>query len=260
MRKRMLYLSLGITLTGISGCGYIANQYIVDPVTNRKPVTASYYINDGKTIDLTNQEFKSRIGNVDTPEKRNEILDEIKTLSDNECEIHKAFIVSNSNTWNVGTGTLTNIFSGLGTFVGGEQAKSVLAAGAALSNSTRSLVNEEVYVKALATSILSAINKKRTSIANSIKSNKELPLDKFSVWAGIDQLEMYHHSCSFSNAITELSGALGNRKDSKFEIKSKISALELEIERNKKIQSGYDAKALMSEMESLQKQYISASE
>ena len=260
MRKIILNFGMLVVFIGMSGCGFIAEKYMVDPITNRKPEKASYYINDGKTIDLTNEDFQKKIKAVSTKQERNDILNEIKTLSDNECEIHKAFIISNSNTWNVGTGTLTNIFSGLGTFVGGEHAKSVLSAGAALSNSTRSLVNEEVYVKSLATSILSAINKKRETIYNTIKSNKELPLDKYSVWDGIEQLEMYHQSCSFANAITELSNALGNRKATKSEIESKILFLENAIKENGTLQSGYDPKPLMLEIETLQKQYISASE
>lgn len=260
VRNVRLNLCLVMFVFVLSGCGYIAEQYRVEPVINRKPAGASYYINDGKTIDLTHKDFVDKIDSVATIQERNAIIEEIMTLSDNECEIHKSFIISNSNTWNVTTGTLTNIFSGLGTFVGGEHAKSVLAAGAALSNSTRSLVNEEVYVKALATSILSAIDTRRKSISDAINTNKRLPIGKYSVWDGIEELESYHHACSFSNAVTELAGAMKNRKESKFDLKSRINEIEVEIARNKKINANYDPKNLMADMELLQRKLSSAPE
>lgn len=243
---------LFILLT-IVGCSRIAETYRVDPVINRVPKKGGYYINDGDTIDATNKEFKDRIRDIKNQEQRNDLMNEIISLSNNSCELHKAKIIANSNTWNIASGSLTSILSGLGTVVGGETTKAALSAGSAFSNSMRSLVNEEVYVESLATTIVRAIEIKRADKRTIIESRmKDLNISKYSIMDGLRDIEEYHQSCSFIVGILEVSKALENRKKNEGELINKIKLLRDEIKKNKELVADYDSKIIMNKIEQLE--------
>jgi hypothetical protein len=175
---------------------------------------------------------------------RNIIASRVMLASDNMCNGHKADIVANQSVANTAFGSLTNIFSGLGTFVGGAATKAGLAAGAALSNGSRSLVNEEIYYKAFAVAIVRAINQDREPVG--VKIVQRLHDEKVATYPIDDvlrDLQKYHESCSFTNGLRIVAEAVDKRAPTLGELQSRIG--ELNAQRDQRIKAlGLDPKNL----------------
>lgn len=225
-----------ISVVLITGCSTIAENYRTNPILTRsvKNGEETYYSNKGEAININSAAFLKKINSIGEDKKhRNQFIRELMDLSDNVCELHEATIISNSNTWNIATGSISNILSGFGSVVGGEATKSALSAGAALSNSTRSLINEEIYTNALATTIVRAIRVKRNEAKISILKNLGESAKNYPTWSAIYDVAEYHRRCSFISGMVEITKALENRKESTEEINYRIQLLRNQISENK---------------------------
>jgi len=229
------------------GCSQIASNYAVNPVLSQAGGAKSYIVlKDGEAIVETNSAaFQTELKNAITPAAKQALAFQLMSLSDEACEKHKSLIISNANAWNIGTGSVTNVLAGLGTVVGGESAKAALSAGAALSNSSRSLVNEQLYANALATTILRSIELKRAEakkqIADSLKADntaysatgKYSPTTSaYSAYQLVYDVDYYHQQCSFMVGMVELAKALDNRKPTQADIKDNIAFLKSQLTGN----------------------------
>lgn len=215
---------IGITLlgaVGLTGCASVNNLY--DPVPL---LDEPYSLTIKGALIIDDNVLKERISEVTGKAERNKLFEEILTISDKSCAFHQRDIIANANKWNIATGSITNLFSGLGTVVGGETAKASLAAVAALSSATRSLVNEEVYARSIGPTIVQAIVVAREKQVNVIKTNMKNELADYSIQQGIREIQEYHRRCSFYWGMIEISKALENRKITKYEIDQEIDALE----------------------------------
>ena len=243
------------------GCSTIAENYRVTAIMVRATSDAnSIYRSDGKAVDLTSTAFKTRVAAVATDVQRNDLQRELMVLSDDVCELHMAGIISSSNTWNISTGSITNVLAGLGAVVGGEAAKASLSAGAALSNSTRALVNQQIYSDALAPTVVRAIRRARAEAKTLIEAAMGRDLARYSVWAAIFDVDEYHRRCSFIVGVAEVTQALENRKESKAEVKSRIELLRREIAANAAMSPKLSSPRLLGELEKLQLQLSTAPE
>jgi hypothetical protein len=193
----MKYILCGISLLLLSG--YEVNKVLrgafeADPLFTQQShlvkVKDKKYIVDFEVLQKSINDATDNI-------MRNALLEELITISDRSCASHQSVILANSNTWNVGTGALSSLFSAIGTVAEGESVKAGLAAGAALTNSTRSLVNEEVYAKALGTTIVRATMSAREKQLAAISNGMGEPLSKYSVKKGVRDIYNYHNRCSF---------------------------------------------------------------
>ncbi|WP_374500096.1 hypothetical protein [Zoogloea sp.] len=239
----------------LEGCGTVAEYYRADPIMRRNLSSGapSYYSKDGNSVDVTNPEFATKVASINTKDGRNQLVRELMSVSDDVCELHKAKIIANSNTWNISTGTISSVLSGLGSVAGGEATKAGLSAGAALTNATRSLVNQEIYANSLATTIVRAIELKRTEARSAIETALEgKDIASYPVWTAIYDIDEYHRRCSFINGLVEVTRALDTRKESRAQLLFRIQVLKNQLSSNKSLDSSYDPKALMTEIEKLQ--------
>jgi hypothetical protein len=231
MKAKYLVLFGGLLL--LTGCSKIAANYRVEPVLKPVPSSSGFITmkDDEVYVDTNSDAFQRALNDADNKTKKEKIAFTLMSLSDESCEKHKSLIISNANTWNITTGSLTNVLAGLGTVVGGESAKAALSAGAALSNSSRSLVNEEIYANALATTILRAIELKRNEVKKQIYAGlkDEAAATNYSAYQLIYDIDYYHQQCSFMVGMIEVSKALENRKPTKADIKQNIEFLQSQL-------------------------------
>lgn len=254
----------------LSGCAKAAKYYRVNPVFTPVDLNASEpattndsYIKRNKDtgevyVQTTGHLFKDALKNATDKPSKEALAFQLMSISDESCEQHKSLIIANSNTWNIGTGTVTNVLAGLGTVVGGESAKAALSAGAALSNSSRSLVNEELYANALATTILRAIDLKRNDVKKQIYVGlkDDESAKAYSIHKLLYDIDYYHQQCSFMVGMVEVTKALDNRKPTQTEIKEQIAFLE--SERKKTTEGSAELKALDEEIQNLRLSYKNA--
>jgi hypothetical protein len=109
-------------------------------------------------------------------------------------------IYGNEALYNITFGTMTNIFAGLGTVLSPASTKTALSAGALLSNSERSLINESVYKTIVISSIVKKIRddreKRRAQILANLR-DPALSYANYPINVAIADVQEYHHHCSF---------------------------------------------------------------
>lgn len=213
-------IAVSFTLALLSGCSTIGGQYEADPIMKQQ----TDLLETGKDI-VDTAKLSARIANATNQSSRNVLIGELVTISDRVCSQHQASIIANANTWNVATGTATNLLSALGTVIGGETTKAALAAGAAFSSSSRSLVNEEVYVESVGTTIVRAISVAREKYYSKLKNGMSKSVADYSVTESLRDVQEYHRRCSFYYGLLEISKSLEQRKKTKHEIDSEINKL-----------------------------------
>lgn len=226
------------------GCG-LGNYYAVDPMIESTKISnsegQSFYVDGKKKIDTEGNAFKSAFTSSTTnPSVRNELLSRIILLSDELCEEHKGSILANSASVNVGLGSATTIFSSLATVVGGDAAKSGLSAASAITNSSRSIINDEIYYNSFAIAIIKAIDNDRESKKLTIKTGMNKSVIDYTITQGILDVNSYHNSCSFQNGLKIVSESVDRRKPTSIELREKIDYIKSQIDYN-------DAKSISSD-------------
>ncbi|MFT6389443.1 MAG: hypothetical protein ACJAUP_002835 [Cellvibrionaceae bacterium] len=216
----MRNLLLTLFVVFVSGCSSIAGYYEADPLFKQQSDLLKV---DEDIVDIS--KLQTRVTAATDKLKRNNLFEDLITISDRSCARHQAAILAGLNTWNVATGTLSTLFSAVGTVVGGESAKAALAAGAAFTNSTRSLVNEEVYAKSIGTTIVRATISAREKQFAVISKGMREDLASYSVKTGLRDIYNYQNRCSFYYGLLEVTKALDERKRSKSEVEDMISRL-----------------------------------
>jgi len=220
----MKYLIL-LLIASLYGC---AGYYEADPLFKQQ---SNLLVDNTDEIIVNADELKKRVDKVnDSTVLRNQLIEELLTISDRSCAKHHSHIISNLNTWNVSTGTLSTLLSSIGAVTGGESAKAALSAGAAFTNSTRSLVNEEVYAKALGTTIVRAtVSARQKKMADIRKGMLTENIKEYSTQQGLRDVYNYQNRCSFYYGLLEITKALEERKPTKSEILNSISLLKTQL-------------------------------
>lgn len=221
MEKPMRILFVVSIVYYLSGCSSVAGYYEADPLFKQQ----SDLLSEGEDI-VNITKLQARVSAATTVDLRNALIEDLLTISDRSCARHQASIIAGLNTWNVATGTLSSLLSAVGTVAGGESAKAALSAGASFTNSTRSLVNEEVYAKAIGTTIVRATMVAREKQVAEISNGMMKSLTAYPVKAGLRDVYNYQNRCSFYYGLIEITKAIDQRKRSKPEILDLITLLE----------------------------------
>ncbi|OIO27858.1 MAG: hypothetical protein AUJ60_08535 [Nitrospirae bacterium CG1_02_44_142] len=229
MRNKLKRIFI-VAVSGLSliGCSTVAKPYEANPIMAQQ----SDLLEDGKDV-VNVKKLEGKVKAATDKEKRNALMNELITISDRVCSLHQAKIIANANAWNVATGTTTSLLSALGTVLGGTVTKTALAAAATFSNSTRSLVNEEVYIETIGTTIVRAISVAREKYYAEIESGMTKEPEKYTVAKGLRDVQEYHRRCSFYYGLVEISKSLEQRKKTKNEIGNEIQTLKTHLENNK---------------------------
>lgn len=213
--------ALALCLTCATGCSMIGKAYRPDPM----PLPKYQWYKDDGSVDVQVLLSESSVGCVPMPaigtdapscarQTRDRALNKLMLLSDDMCSVHQSNVLSNASTWNVGTGSVTNLLAGIAALGSNSASQANYAAGAVFSNSTRSLVNSEVYMQSLATTIIRAIEtlrkERRGAVEQRMKSDNEVV---YSFENGYRDVQQYHQACSFYLGISEVSRAVDARAD-----------------------------------------------
>lgn len=212
----------------ISGCSLVPNYYEADPIFKQQSNLLKDD-DDGYVIQVDSEKLKNRADEANDYLLRNQLLEELLTISDRSCSRHHATIIANVNTWNIATGTTSTLLSAIATVTGGATTKAALSAGAALTNSTQSLVNEEIYAQAIGPTIVrSTISSRQKKLAEIEEGMREKDLGVYSVQHGLRDIYNYHSRCSFYYGLLEITQAIDERRRSRSEIMNALDLLKSE--------------------------------
>jgi hypothetical protein len=160
-------------------------------------------------IDLeTYPPYKVAVGalGADREATRNSVRVQLTMISDEICAKHQADILSQSAATNLVLGTLTSALAGAAAIVSGLGA-SALAGGAAFSNATRSGINEEVYAKHFAPAIVKDIQLERNRKKAAMENKRGRTIAEYTLEEALFDVNEYHQSCSFYEALVRVSKA-----------------------------------------------------
>ncbi|WP_423907282.1 hypothetical protein [Candidatus Spongiihabitans sp.] len=157
---------------------------------------------------------------------RNALLQEIITISDRVCAAHHVSVIASGDALNIGTGVAATLFSAVSMAINPASTKTALTAASTISNSVRSITNEEVYAKAVATTIVKATNTAREKQLAKIDTGMQKKYTEYTVQQGLRDIFNYHNKCSFYFGILEITEALEQRKLTKAEIMGKLQSIE----------------------------------
>jgi hypothetical protein len=229
----------------IVGCSTFAKQYEADPIIEHP----TELLKTGSETKIDEAVLRQRIKDATSDSARNKLITELLILSDRVCSLHQAEIIANINAMNLLTGTATNILSGLGTVLAGETTKAALAAGAALTSGTRSLINEEVYAQAMGTTIARAISVAREKYYADIKGKMVKEIKNYTIEDGVLDVQEYHRRCSFYYGLLEVTKSLEQRKSTKGELEYDIQTLRTQRDKLKTDNSQADVTAIDIEIQ-----------
>nr|VFJ56607.1 MAG: hypothetical protein BECKDK2373C_GA0170839_105412 [Candidatus Kentron sp. DK] len=243
MTYKVILVVLGAALAG--GCSWIADKYQADPIM---AVQTDLLKPNEEAVD--GKKLEKRIAAIGQDKgKRDELVNELLMLSDRVCSNHQAEIIANANDFNIVTGSITNLLSAAGTVVGGAATKAALAAGASVSGSTKTLVDNELYLESVGTTIVRAISVAREKYLAKIENGMQEEVKEYPVTEALRDVQEYHGRCSFYYGLMEISKALEQRKKTKAEIAGDIRALE---DRKAKLTQGAALRATPADVRGLE--------
>ena len=209
---------MGLVLTLIMGCSFLPGQnklysdYGVGVLTVDKDsasvklkeaITKSSDKNPAGIVDLDCFNVpvdgtKDSNKTTSCQQQRNAAIVTLMSASDDMCQEHLKTIFGNDASFNIITGTFTNLAAGAATGASGLVAKTALAGIAFFSNAERSLLNETVYKNLLVTAVSSKIREARESKANvMIPGNFEKSINTYPMLLAMHDVLGYHYTCSF---------------------------------------------------------------
>lgn len=243
----MRTLALITLISLLSGCKTLSNLYLPADVFEGSP-TEIDYLTPNNTIDI------SKIGSFDdydgqqNKQKRNALIARAILLSDQKCALHKAGILSNATTWNVGTSSIAILLSGAASVVNNARAASNLAAAAGATTGIQSTVTKEIYANALATTILRAIDSARSQRKAAIE--KGINESDYPLAIALNDIQSYHDACSMMTGLIEVTKSIDNRKPSRQEIERDIQFIKNESDnlKNNSIGNNSDNQKILDDI------------
>lgn len=218
-----------IMITIIQGCGSLGNTYLPDAVMADNNENIPYFNSDSEII-LSVSDI-SALNSDNT--KRKAFIAQAILSSDKKCTQHQANIISNSNSWNVGMGSLSMLLTGTAAVISHAQTAAELAAAATAVTGIQSIANEEIYANAMGTSIIRAMDVSRAKslaiIDQKILTESTDSTKIYTTENALVDIQRYHSQCSLMAGLVEITKALEQRKLSTQEILLKKKQLEANI-------------------------------
>lgn len=208
----MMLPLLAVLATGCSSLqnglyrGYSATPLDKDSLKSYVELTEALQTSDGKGTPLVRKEcfaptFENAKEMATCEAERNQAVAALVFASEQLCMEHRRSIYGNEAGWNIGLGTMTNVFAGAATVSAVTRTKSILAALALFSNSERSLLNETVYKTMLVTAVDKKIVEDRKSQMTEIYNATKTPMSKFGMSDALRSVTTLHASCSFMTGL-----------------------------------------------------------
>lgn len=231
-------------VTNLSGCVWMYQGYSVKPLSKESSTLTD--IKEMLQRELKGKNpidescFNANTTAYECQGQRNAAVAALMATSDELCLEHARGIYGNEAAYNLGFGTLTNVFAGAATFTGGAAAKEILSSLALISNAERSLINETVYKTMLVTSVSKKIREGRLEQRNAmIKRMRSDNITDYTMNEALLNVLEYHNTCSFMYGLekaledgnqngTELKKLALERQLQKLNLEKKIREKELD--------------------------------
>ncbi|MEQ8267928.1 MAG: hypothetical protein RH982_12070 [Parvibaculum sp.] len=168
----------------------------------------------------------------ESKEIRNKLMGELVLRSKIICEAHQAAIISNSSTANFGLSEMTTVLSGLGSILTPASTVRALSGSAAITNATRSSMNEIFYQNLLATAIVKSIDEMRLRKYAALSAKRDNDHKQYTVDEMLADVVDYHQACSFYSGLVTLTKASERINASSEEIRSRLTLLGEQMETN----------------------------
>jgi hypothetical protein len=229
----------------LNGCANLYQLYSVKPLSEGGSTLTK--IKDMLKKELQGEDvfdkncFDANTTAYECQGQRNAAVAGLMATSDELCLEHARGIYGNEAAYNLGFGTLTNVFAGAATFTGGAAAKEILSSFALISNAERSLINETVYKTMLVTSVSKKIREGRLEQRNAmIKRMRSDNITDYTMNEALLNVLEYHNTCSFMYGLekaledgnqngTELKKLALERQLQKLNLEKKLRENELEV-------------------------------
>ena len=143
---------------------------------------------------------------------RNRLAHILLAQSDAICTSEKGLMFKRQAEVNGYLSIAATALSTVSSIVTGDQAKSILSGGAAISSASRDHINTYAFYNQMMPALTKAIDNARTSKMTYLKSRLDDPIDKYSVDAMIYDVNAYHQLCSFTTAIQEVDDAVSKKQ------------------------------------------------
>lgn len=163
---------------------------------------------------------------------RNQAMAALVMASETMCVDHRRTLYGNEAAWNIGLGTMTNLFAGAASVVSSIHGKSILAALALFSNSERSLINETVYKQMLVTAVDKKIVESREVKGRAFYDALKAPIDRYSMHEALRDLTAFHASCSFMTGLQKAldEGTQGGDAQKRLRWKAELASVETQMD------------------------------
>jgi hypothetical protein len=181
------------------------------------------------------EEFKT----ASTKEQRNQLIDELVTASNMECNsfLYKADSQPKEEVGSV----YTSMFKIVGKYIGLDIAKDAIDAVSAVSEMGKKQNNQDKYAQALKPNIIKAVQISRKKYLQTIYSSKALDLEKYPLQKVKEDLDNYDKHCSTYYGLLEINKALERQNTPTQEVsiididevKTKIKKVTKEVVANK---------------------------
>lgn len=217
----------------LAGCGFTQDLFTVDPHTTRPEDRKAFFRDvDIHPINLDRKPYcqlvaramgaeasaECRKAEVDKlqglgvytdpsgisrEEARNLLMDLVRGRSDLVCDKHKSAIVAYNAGNNLGHSLIVTGLTTAGTILTGG-ISNVLSGAAAAVNASRSAVSKEIFQSYIAPAVVKKIGEGRQAFLDTIKPERAKPTESYSVIAGLNDMQRYHHLCSFYAGLVAL--------------------------------------------------------
>jgi len=164
--------------------------------------------------------------------QRNTAIAVLLNASDDMCQVHLKTIFGNEASFNIISGTIYNLATGLATGISGLTAKTALSAVALFASAERSLVNETIYKNLLVTAVTTKIREARDAkAAPMLAENWAKDTDSYPMLRVMRDVIDYHYTCSFMFGLEKAlkEGTQPAVDSKKMKLEQEIQLLELQL-------------------------------
>ena len=145
-------------------------------------------------------------------ERRNDLIEQVLTRCDLICANHKSGFVAQNVLQNLGFGVAGVGLSAAASVASGGMSQ-VLSAAATGTQGAGTEVSKDVYNEKVGAAIANAIDADQTAKKTQIRTREREGIDTYPVYAGLDDVQKYHESCSFSSGLDLVQKEVGTAKE-----------------------------------------------
>lgn len=194
--RHIIFCLAALSLTACGTLDFLHTGYSASPLDLQTDRSENLKKNLETRVTGINDCFAASTAAADCKAKRNQAIAVLMADSVRLCAEHMNSIYGREAAFNIATGSLAALASGLAA-ISPEARASTLSAISAFATSERALVNESIYKTMLTTAIGTKISQLREQKGAALFRRKAETLDSFGVDEAISEVLAFHETCSF---------------------------------------------------------------